>query len=242
MDREEAWRAMSKDPRNMLFVRDDLPTEMEEARRKLLPIFHEARKTPANQARLKLDKLYIRGKEFTVNTLNTLPQTLQPKQVFTQSRDNQVAFFSGESPLSNFHPSPFTIGSQTYTCAEQYIQLQKSLIFGDQSTAGEIMKATTPRKQKQLSYEIKNFSRQVWEERACDAIRPGLKAKYEQNEDCRKFLIATADKEIVEASPNDKFWGIGRGLRDPLLWDKAKRQGSNNMGKLLMEVRNLHKD
>ena len=241
MDREEAWRAMSKDPRSMLFVRDDLPAEIDEARRKLLPIFHEARKNPANKARLKLDKLYIRGKDFTVKTLNTLPQPLQPKRVFTPSIDNEVAFYSSESPLSYFHPSPFIIGSQTYTCVEQYIQQQKSLMFGDHSTASEIMKAATPLKQKQLSYKIEKFNRQVWEERACEATKPGLKAKYEQNEACRTFLLQTADKEIIEASPNDKFWGIGRGLRDPHVWDKSKRQGSNNMGKLLMEVRDLLK-
>ena len=43
--------------------------------------------------------------------------------------------------------------------------------------------------------------------------------------------------EIMEASPSDKLWGVGRGLRDPNLWDKAKRQGENVMGKVLMKVR-----
>lgn len=42
----------------------------------------------------------------------------------------------------------------------------------------------------------------------------------------------TADGEIIEASPGDKFWGIGRDLQDPLLWE-----GKNEMGKVLMNVR-----
>ena len=49
--------------------------------------------------------------------------------------------------------------------------------------------------------------------------------------------MATADREIIEASPGDKFWGTGRSLRDPYLWDKNKRQGKNVMGKVLMNVR-----
>jgi len=236
MDREHAWGAMSKDSRTPLFVREDMPFDMEQARRRMLPVYHEARKTAANQARLKLDKLYIKGKEFSSNSLEKLPAPLQPKNIFTPSQKDQTAFFTSESPLSNFYPAQFTIGNTTYNCTEQYIQIQKALMFGDKNTAEEILKAPSGAKQKQISYSIKSFDRAVWQARASDAITPGIKAKFEQNNECKNFLLATGTTEIMEASPSDKFWGVGRGLRDPHLWDKAKRQGENEMGKVLMKV------
>ena len=100
------------------------------------------------------------------------------------------------------------------------------------------MNATTASQQKSLSYKIANFSRTVWEESAVKIVSTGVKAKFEQNDKCKVFLLSTKNKEIMEASQTDKFWGVGRGLRDPQLWNKNSRQGKNHMGKILMEVRN----
>ncbi|UNI19240.1 hypothetical protein JDV02_005437 [Purpureocillium takamizusanense] len=51
----------------------------------------------------------------------------------------------------------------------------------------------------------------------------------------REMLMATGDREIVEASPYDAIWGIGFTERDA----EAMREhwGENLLGKALMEVR-----
>jgi ribA/ribD-fused uncharacterized protein len=49
--------------------------------------------------------------------------------------------------------------------------------------------------------------------------------------------MKTGDKEIVEASPVDKIWGIGLHETDPDALDKSKWQGTNWLGEAIMQVR-----
>ena len=66
--------------------------------------------------------------------------------------------------------------------------------------------------------------------------------KFGQNYDLKDFLLSTADKIIVEASPVDPVWGIGlaKDHDDASLPDKWR--GLNLLGFALMEVRDeLHK-
>lgn len=53
-----------------------------------------------------------------------------------------------------------------------------------------------------------------------------LRAKFSQHTDLMQMLIDTGDAQLVEDSPNDAFWGIGR--------DGA---GQNQLGLLLQEIR-----
>jgi ribA/ribD-fused uncharacterized protein len=36
-------------------------------------------------------------------------------------------------------------------------------------------------------------------------------AKFGAHEDLRRFLLATGERLLVEASPRDRIWGIGMG-------------------------------
>ena len=61
----------------------------------------------------------------------------------------------------------------------------------------------------------------------------GLRCKFHQN----PKLLDTQDKTLAEASKNDKVWGIGMAMSDPNAFDKEKWQGKNQLGNLLMKVR-----
>lgn len=53
--------------------------------------------------------------------------------------------------------------------------------------------------------------------------------KFERNADLAERLLATGDEELVEGNTwGDRYWGI-----DPV----GSRNGDNNLGKILMEVR-----
>ena len=54
-----------------------------------------------------------------------------------------------------------------------------------------------------------------------------IKAKFTQNEDLKKRLIATKDLELLEDSYWDTFWGVNK-----------KDEGKNMLGKLLVKLRN----
>jgi ribA/ribD-fused uncharacterized protein len=54
-------------------------------------------------------------------------------------------------------------------------------------------------------------------------------------EDLRKRLLATGDRELVEASPLDRVWGIGFVERDA--GRNRQAWGQNLLGKAVMDVR-----
>ena len=58
-----------------------------------------------------------------------------------------------------------------------------------------------------------------------------------KNERLRAALLATGDTILVEASPYDRIWGIGRGESDPLIADESAWRGLNLLGVALMKVR-----
>lgn len=68
--------------------------------------------------------------------------------------------------------------------------------------------------------------REDWDEVKCDVMYKALHAKFTQNEYLKDLLMSTGDKEIIEASPRDAYWG----------WGKDKK-GVNMLGKLLMKLR-----
>jgi ribA/ribD-fused uncharacterized protein len=65
-----------------------------------------------------------------------------------------------------------------------------------------------------------------WDLVKVDIMRDILRAKVNQHEYVRRKLLATGDRELVENSWRDDFWGWG-----------PNRDGRNQLGKLWMEIR-----
>lgn len=72
----------------------------------------------------------------------------------------------------------------------------------------------------------KHLRRKDWDEIKVDTMRRILRAKVDQHEYVRRKLLATGDRELVEDSWRDDFWGWG-----------PSRDGKNMLGKLWMEIR-----
>ena len=62
-------------------------------------------------------------------------------------------------------------------------------------------------------------------------------AKFTQNPTLMEELNTYGDREIVEASPEDKIWGIGLHETDERVHDKSQWQGLNWLGECIMRVR-----
>jgi ribA/ribD-fused uncharacterized protein len=146
-------------------------------------------------------------------------------------------FWSNDNPFSQWHRAEFVVDGITYNCAEQYMMWGKAVLFGDEEMAAEILKATNPRKQKQLGRKVRNFNSEVWNQHARDIVFKGNWAKFTQNEHLKQHLLSTVGKTIVEAAPNDRVWGIGLAESDPRAHNRKTWQGKNWLGEVLTRVR-----
>lgn len=149
--------------------------------------------------------------------------------------DKFVFFYGGV--FSQWYMHDMEIDGVIYNCAEQYMMAMKATTFNDEYTHALIMDSTDPREQKAAGRKVRNFDANVWNAVAKDFVFKANYAKFTSDPGLKQELIDTGDREIVEASPTDKIWGIGLGLRDPNLTDKSKWQGTNWLGECIMNVR-----
>jgi ribA/ribD-fused uncharacterized protein len=177
---------------------------------------------------------------YSVDSLADLPNSLKFMLNSYKQNDNTTVFFGYRCPLSNFHQVTFTDEyANTYHSTEQYLQHKKALLFQDEVTASKIMKCETPLKAKALSYEISKVDETVWQQEAQKIMKKGLFLKFNKSEICKEFLLNTGTRTLGEASPTDRFWGIGVGLADTLALNEGAWKGQNHMGTLLQEIREL---
>jgi len=144
-------------------------------------------------------------------------------------------FWSG--PFSQWHPSPFQIDGVYYNCAEQWMMIEKARLFGDKETERKIMSAVMPRDQKEYGRQVRGFDKAKWDAAAREIVFRGSYAKYTQNEDLKRELLATEGTTLVEASPEDCIWGIGLRKDDPRAKNRATWRGTNWLGETLTKVR-----
>jgi ribA/ribD-fused uncharacterized protein len=150
--------------------------------------------------------------------------------------DKYVFFWNGI--YSQWHKANMTIGKIEYNSCEQYMMHQKALLFGDEETAELIILEQNPKEQKKFGRMVKGFDKSTWDKNSLAIVYEGNLAKFSQNEDLKKEMLATGNRFFVEASPFDSIWGIGmdenaQGVEDPSYW-----LGLNLLGQALTLVKN----
>ncbi len=142
----------------------------------------------------------------------------------------------GPGVFSQWYVSPFVIDGITYDTAERYMMAQKAKYFNDIDVFHQIMSAETAAECKILGKKVKNFVEDKWDEVKGAIIFNANIAKFSQNKVLRKYLLATKDTVLAEASPFDRVYGIGMlADSDARIWSNWK--GQNLLGFVLMEVR-----
>lgn len=151
------------------------------------------------------------------------------------SKEKFTFFWNGV--FSQWYPSPFKIMEVTYNCAEQFMMANKAILFDDRDIYDKIMKSRSPKEQKALGRQVKNFDAEKWNSIAKNIVYEGNKAKFEQNPDMYATLLATHGTTLVEASPYDCVWGIGLAENDPRANDRTQWRGTNWLGETLTNLR-----
>jgi hypothetical protein len=218
-------------------ISEDFPSVIQERRKQLQPVLNAAYRHGDRRARLVVDKLIINGRVYTVDTIDRLPEHLQPSLLASPSQDDTLVFFTKASPLSNHYPCKFVVDKTQYNCMEQFLMNAKALHFSDTHMASKIMGTSDPVAQKGFGKQVVDFDRQDWQNVVPDILNRGVLAKFTQDITCKEFLQNTGVKIIGEANPNDRFFGIGIRLGDDNVWNRD-RWAHNLLGKCLMEVRN----
>jgi ribA/ribD-fused uncharacterized protein len=144
-------------------------------------------------------------------------------------------FWSG--PFSQWFKSAFTLDGQDYVTAEQYMMAEKARLFGDEEIRSRILATANARKQKELGRQVRNFDAERWNAAAREVVYAGNRAKFTADPELLAALLATRGTTIVEASPEDRIWGIGLAEDDPAALDRATWRGTNWLGEVLTRLR-----
>lgn len=125
--------------------------------------------------------------------------------------------------LSNFHPCDIRFRGKRYPSVEYAYMSAKS-----DDKKWKMMCAEAKEKQgeiKKKSQHLKLVSN--WEEIKVDVMRECLELKFSQ-EPFKTLLAETGDIHLQEGNTwGDRFWGV----------DLETGEGDNNLGKLIMEIR-----
>ncbi|KAI9740214.1 MAG: hypothetical protein M1834_004792 [Cirrosporium novae-zelandiae] len=178
------------------------------------------------------------------------PATKEPP-----TESSLICFWTPHQPhgiFSQWYPSTFTVPATafstflaqspttntttiTFNCAEQFMMYCKALHFSDAASAASILAAPDPQTQKALGRQVANFDDERWKEVREKIVEEASWYKFTVDEALRKGLLETGVRELVEASPRDRIWGIGFGARNAEA--SRARWGLNLLGKALMKVR-----
>ena len=122
--------------------------------------------------------------------------------------------------LSNFYECSVTYNGLTYKNNEAAFQAQKCINLKDREKFCDLRASES----KKLGRRV--VLRKDWEDIKIKVMTDIVKAKFEQNEDLQKKLLATEDAYLEEGNTcGDRIWGTVNGV------------GANNLGEILMNVR-----
>lgn len=142
--------------------------------------------------------------------------------------DTRVFFYEQEFyVLSNFSAFRVKWHSRDFDTSEHIYQWEKFIgVEGGHEIRGQIFLARSAHDAFKVAEAHKERVRLDWFNVRVDIMRDILRAKANQHEYVRRKLLETGDRELIEDSWRDGFWGWG-----------PNRNGQNMLGKLWMEIR-----
>lgn len=132
----------------------------------------------------------------------------------------EIKKFRGEYEfLSNYYEVPVRYKGLTYGSSEAAFQGQKS---GEE----ELFATLRPHQSKLTARTLP--VREDWHDIKLSIMEEIVRAKFTQNPELAKLLIDTGDALLLESNHwHDTFWGV----------DDKTGEGENNLGKILMKIR-----
>jgi len=141
--------------------------------------------------------------------------------------ESQVYFYSPQFYVfDNFSAYSVKIWGHVFPTSEHAYQWKK-YINVKPDLAEKIRTANSPSAVKKISDANKEHADPDFYSKKVSFMEEIIRMKVTQHEKAQKALQESEDKEIIENSPVDSFWGIG-----------PDGDGENHLGKIWMRMRN----
>lgn len=139
--------------------------------------------------------------------------------------DTQVFFYEQDFyVLSNFSAFMVQFADLAFPTSEHAYHWHK--FPSDPLKQRSIQVANSAHEAFKMAERWKQYRREDWDDVKVGIMRQILLAKVTQHEYVRRKLLATGDRELIEDSWRDDYWGWG-----------PNRDGRNQLGKLWMDIR-----
>lgn len=131
------------------------------------------------------------------------------------NKKDEFVFFWGGS-FSNFSDVSEGVEykGKIFPTTEHAFMYGKALQFKDLDIAKQLETAKTPKDAKRLGRKVKGYDDEVWSDVRYEIMKEVCLSKYTRSPYHKRQLLNTGTKELVEASPYDKVWGIGMSKDD----------------------------
>lgn len=126
-------------------------------------------------------------------------------------------------PLGTFSRHGFFLEDREWPSVEHYYQAMKFLAPEEQE---KVRSAKHPRKARKWGRSRFRKLRKDWSKVKVVYMTRAVYTKCKAHPEIAQKLLATGDKNLLESSQYDYFWGCGR-----------DRRGNNQYGRILMNVR-----
>ena len=139
--------------------------------------------------------------------------------------------------LSNFYPCDIKHKGIIYPSTEHYYVAQKfkgmqfynGHYFTEPDFKELLCKVKKASDVKKMGRTLKN--RSDWDSIKYDVMEWGVRYKFSENDNLKKMILSTGDENLVEFNFwHDNYWGSCTCV-------KCGDEGVNNLGKLLMQIR-----
>lgn len=153
----------------------------------------------------------------------------QWKEIATHNENVVRGFFGEYRFLSNFWPAKIFLDDEEYSCVENAYQAAKY-----SKEKREYLKTCEPKEAILYAEAHPIIDTESWNAKKLDVMRGLIKQKFERitNPDLYQKLLSTGDRYLEETNYwEDTFWGVSVKNCNEV------GKGENNLGKLLMEIR-----
>lgn len=138
--------------------------------------------------------------------------------------DKQIFFYENEFYVfSNYSSFQIEWKGKLYPTSEHVYHSEK---FDDENLKEQIRNTRSAHDSPKTAEANKDKYRKNWSEIKVRIMKEILLAKVAQHPYIKKKLLESSDKELIEDSWRDDFWGWG-----------PNKDGENHLGKLWMEIR-----